>query len=159
LNRATVACDNAATAITELGAIPALMQRMKALEVERATLENDLEHAKAETNVIALHPAVIKKFATDIKEIHEALTGKGTNPEKMMLFRAAFRNIFDRITVHPTAARKPYEVTPLARLTAMMGAELFPTMRTADEMLAEQGGSAVPIRKRDPRASNRCRPS
>jgi len=82
LNRATVACDNAATAITELGAIPALMQRMKALEVERASLENALEHAKAETNVIALHPAVIKKFAADIKEIHEALTGKGTTPPK-----------------------------------------------------------------------------
>jgi DNA invertase Pin-like site-specific DNA recombinase len=163
LNRATVACDNAATAITELGAIPALMQRMKALEVERASLENALEHAKAETNVIALHPAVIKKFAADIKEIHESLTGKGTTPETMMLFRAAFRNIFDRITVHPTAARKPYEITPLARLTAIMGSELFPTMRTADEMLAEQGGSAVPIRgakgERDPRASNRCRPS
>jgi hypothetical protein len=40
-------------------------------------------------------------------------------------FRAAFQNVFERVVVHPTGRRKPYEVTPHARLAAIMGLELF----------------------------------
>ena len=32
--------------------------------------------------------------------------------------RSAFRNVFERFLVHPTKARKAYEVTPYARLSA-----------------------------------------
>lgn len=57
----------------------------------------------------------------------------------MAPFQAAFRNIFERIVVHPTGKRMPYEVTPYARLTAIMGIELFPKVRSTEEMLGEQG--------------------
>jgi site-specific DNA recombinase len=54
-------------------------------------------------------------------------------------FRAAFRNVFERIVVHETARKAPYQVTPYARLSAILGVDLFPKARTTQEMLSEQG--------------------
>ena len=52
---------------------------------------------------------------------------------------AAFRSVFERFVVHATPKRHRYEVTPYARLSAIMGLELFHMPRSAQEMLAEQG--------------------
>jgi hypothetical protein len=72
--------------------------------------------------------------------MHAALTqGAATDPDKFARYRASFRTVFDRFAVHPTKARHPYAVTPYARLSVIMGIELFPKMRSAEEMLAEQG--------------------
>jgi hypothetical protein len=46
--------------------------------------------------------------------------------------------------VHPTAARKPYEVSVDGRLSALMGVEAFPNMRTVEEIVAEE---AIPANK------------
>jgi len=56
---------------------------------------------------------------------------------KLEPFRAAFRNLFER-----TGKRMPYEVTPFARLSAILGVDLLTKGRTAEEMLEEQGVSA-----------------
>jgi hypothetical protein len=37
----------------------------------------------------------------------------------------------------------PYEVTPYARLSAIMGVELFPTMRSTDQILEDTGFSCT----------------
>jgi len=47
--------------------------------------------------------------------------------------------------VHPTPKRQRYAVTPYARLSAIMGIEMFPKLRSPEEMLAEQGLSAMPF--------------
>ena len=97
-----------------------------------------LIEAEGGDNVVSLHPAAIDKFAVNIERIHAALTGP-LDVAAMAPFQAAFRNIFERVVVHPTGKRMPYEVSPYARLTAIMGVELFPKVRSTKEMLAEQG--------------------
>lgn len=139
LNRTEVLLDRTVTAIGLSSAPPkVLVERMDALEITRASLAQKVDLIEREGNVITLHPAAIDKFANAMEEIHAALTSD-LNIQQLAPFRAAFRNVFERIVVHPTAKRKSYEVTPHARLAAMMGLELFPKMRSTKEMLAEQG--------------------
>ena len=52
-------------------------------------------------------------------ELHTALTSD-IDSAQLALFRAAFQNVFERVVVHPTGRRKPYEVTPYARFAAIM---------------------------------------
>jgi site-specific DNA recombinase len=143
LNRVTVQIDRIVTAISDSDdPVKVLMGKLKMLEIERAGLAEKVRLIEAEGTVITLHPAAIGKFADSMEEIHTALTGD-LDIKELAPFRSAFRNTFERIVVHPTDKKKPYEVTPYARLAAIMGLELFPKMRSAAEMLAEQGGSGI----------------
>jgi hypothetical protein len=131
--------DGSVTAIGESDEpVKAMMERLNKLEAERATLAEKLRAIESEGNVITLHPAAIDKFASSIEALHDGLS-QATDPAAVAGYRAAFRNVFDRFVVHPTPKRHPYEVTPYARLSAIMGLELFPKLRSAQEMLAEQG--------------------
>jgi site-specific DNA recombinase len=143
LNRVTVQIDRYITAIGDsTDPIPAMMDRLRKLETERVGLEEKLRLINAETggsdNIVSLHPAAIETFRANIEAMHTALSSD-MEPEPLAPFRAAFRNVFDRMVVHPTRKRMPYEVTPYARLSAILGVDLFPKGRTAEEMLAEQG--------------------
>ncbi|MDA9466561.1 hypothetical protein XH87_18605 [Bradyrhizobium sp. CCBAU 53415] len=141
LNRATVAIDRVVTAITESDEpVKALTEKLKRLETERAGLEEKLRLIESDggAKVVSLHPASIGKFATSIDALHAALT-RGGDPVALAPFRSAFRNVFDRIVVHPTGKRMPYEITPYARLSAIMGVELFPKVRSTEEIMREQG--------------------
>lgn len=139
LSRVTVQIDRVVSAISESDEpVKVLMEKLKGLETERASLSEKVRLIEAEGNVVTLHPAAIDKFADAMEEIHTALRSNLDAPQ-LAPFRAAFRNVFERFVVHPTGKRKRYEVTPYARLSAIMGLELFPKMRSTKEMLAEQG--------------------
>lgn len=140
LGRVEVQCDRIISAIAESNAPPkALVAKMDALELTRASLAQKIELIEREGNVIALHPAAIDRFASLMDEVHAALTGD-LSIDQLAPFRSVFRNVVERIVVHPTAQRQPYEVTPHTRLSAMM--ELGPLKtRSTREMLAEQGVS------------------
>jgi hypothetical protein len=103
-------------------------------------LTERLKVIDAESNVVTLHPKAIDEFATTMEKMHAALSGK-LDAGQLAPFRTAFRSVFERIVVHPTKKRMPYEVTPYARLGAIMEIELFPKMTSVEEMLAEQGVS------------------
>ncbi|MGY3614841.1 recombinase family protein [Bradyrhizobium sp. USDA 10063] len=148
LNRVTVQIDRVVTAISDSDdPVKALLDKLKQLEVQRASLTEKLRLIDRETNVVDLHPKAIDQFATAMEEMHKALTSGEDDVKQLAPFRAAFRNVFERIVVHPTEKRKPCEVTPHARLGAIMGLEIFPKMRQASEILAEQGGAASKISK------------
>jgi hypothetical protein len=119
------------------------MENLDQLESERVALEGRLSLIDAEnggaSNVVSLHPAALETFRQNIESIHAALSSGGAD---LAPFRAAFRNIFERFVVHPTGKRRGYEVTPYARLSAILAVDLFPKARTAEEMLAEQGVNA-----------------
>jgi hypothetical protein len=68
-----------------------------------------------------------------------AILSEAGDPSVIAKRRAEFRNVFEMFAVHPSPKRHPYRVTPYARLSAIMGAELFPKARTTEEMLSEQG--------------------
>jgi hypothetical protein len=139
LNRVTVQIDRAVTAITDSDEpVKGLVDKLKLLEIERVSLTEKLRLIDAEANVITLHPKAIDQFAESMEELHAGLTTI-SNVTDLAPFRAAFRNVFERIAVHPTPKMKPCEVTPYARIGAIMGFEMFPKMRSTAEMLAEQG--------------------
>jgi DNA invertase Pin-like site-specific DNA recombinase len=142
LNRVTVQIDRIVTAISDSDApVKALVDKLKTLEFERAGLVEKVRLIEAEGNVVTLHPAAIDRFSDAMEEMHTALTSD-IDIKQLAPFRAAFRNTFERIVVHPTAKMKPVEVTPYTRISAIMGLELFPKMRSTAEMLAEQGVAA-----------------
>src|SRR5262249_12900062 len=128
-----------------------LMKALKALRVEKTGLTERLRIIDAETNVVSLHPKAIDKFAASMERMHKALSDGKLGAEKIALARAQFRNVFETFIVHVTAKRADYEVTPIARLGAIMGFDLFPKMSSVKEMLADQGVSAGSILSPSPR--------
>lgn len=118
-----------------------LKEKLKALELERAGLADRLRMAEADggSNVVTLHPSMIQSFRSNIEAMHAALTDVKLSEAELAPFRIAFGNVFDRVVVHPTGKRRPVEVTPYARISAIMGVDILPKMRTPKEVLEEQG--------------------
>jgi site-specific DNA recombinase len=114
-----------------------LVAKLQPLEVERVGLAERLRLIEAEgTSVVDLHPNVIADYQANIERLHAALEQDALALEN----RTAFRTLIDSIVVHPTGDRTDYEFTPYGRLGALMGGvELFPTARTPQKILKEQG--------------------
>jgi site-specific DNA recombinase len=139
VNRLTVQIDRIVSAISDTDEpVKVLVDKLKKLEAERAGLQEKLRLLQADTKV-TLHPDMIKRFRTSLIEMHDALTGNALTEEQRTRYGIAFRNVFERFVVHPTDKRMYCEVTPYARVSAITGINLFPTVRTPEEMLAEQG--------------------
>jgi site-specific DNA recombinase len=120
--------------ISDVGPLEPLKIKLKALEARRVAANENLKLVELETNVVTLHPAAIDRFRSDIEQIHAALS-RDLEDETS---RISFRNVFERFVVHPTPRRADYEVTPYARLSAVMGLNLFPKIRTPEEIVKEQ---------------------
>jgi site-specific DNA recombinase len=143
LNRVTVQMDRLVTAISDSDdPVKPLAAKLNALRIEQAALIEKLRLIQADGNVVTLHPSTIDQFAASMEQMHAALSC-GAKGKDFASFRSAFRNVFERFVVHPTGRYKPYEVTPYARVAALMGFELFPKMRSVKKMLAEQGTSSI----------------
>lgn len=141
LNRLTLQIDRLVTAISDTNEpLPALMESLKAKEAQRVGLQERARLLNS-SNVISLHPNFIETYKANVTRLHEALT---TNIGRAQA-RAAFHNLVDSIVVHPTAKRMPYEVNVYGRLAAIMGVDLFPTMRTNEEIVAAEAIPAVAI--------------
>jgi site-specific DNA recombinase len=138
LNRIQVKIDRLVDAIENSNQpVKALMAKLNPLDIERAGLTERLRLLEVENNVIDLHPGAIEAYRKNVEKLHEAFARNAMTNEN----RAAFRNLIDSIVVHQTAKRAPYEFTPYGRLGAILGIDLFPTIRRDEEILAEQGVS------------------
>jgi site-specific DNA recombinase len=135
LNKVKVQIDRIVHTIIETGASTAMSMALKAKETERAQLEERVRLLSA-TNVVTMHPNVIKRYVEGIDKLHQALTSGDKIAEEA---KAAFRNVVDSIIVHPTPKRADYEITAYGRLSAIMGVDLFPAKRTNAEILAAEG--------------------
>lgn len=116
-----------------------LLASLKAKEIERKGLEERLRLLGAESNVTTLHPHTIKAFGRSIETLHAKLKRSPEDEE----CRMAFGNIIDSIIVHPTGFSAPYDISLYARLSAIMGVDLFPTPRTTQEIVAAEGFPGV----------------
>jgi len=119
-----------------------LKEKYKALELERAGHEEKVRMAEADGGskaAMILHPAVIQNFRKNLEVMHSALTNTKLTDAEVAPFRVAFGNVFDRVVVHKTGKRKPVEVTPYARVSAIMAETNLPRMRAPKEALEEQG--------------------
>jgi hypothetical protein len=76
LNRVMVQIDRIVTAISDSDEpVKLLMEKLEALETERASLAEKVRPIEADGNVVTLHPAAIDKFSDAMDGIHAALTG------------------------------------------------------------------------------------
>ena len=114
-----------------------IVERLNNLETERVALAERLRVVEAQNgdNVIELHPRTLQTYCEAIDKLHLSFA----NDQDHAANRSAFRNIIDSIIVHQTAKRAPYEFTTYHRVEALMGMELFPKTRTAQEVLKDQG--------------------
>jgi len=114
-----------------------IVERLNSLETERVGLAERLRVVEAQngSNVIELHPQTLKAYCEAIDKLHLSFA----NDQDHAANRSAFRNIIDRIIVHQTGKRQPYEFTTYHRVEALMGMELFPKKRTTQEVLKDQG--------------------
>lgn len=118
-----------------------LKAKYKELELKRAGLSEKLRgiDAAGGGKVVMLHPAVIQNFRKNLIAMADALSNPKLTDAQLAPFRVAFGNVFDRIVVHQTGKRQPVEVTPQCRVGAIINEQIVPTMKTAREVLEEQG--------------------
>jgi hypothetical protein len=112
-----------------------LMGSIKAKEIERVALAERIRLLGAESNVATLHPHTITAFGKSIETLHAKLKRNADDPE----CRMAFGNIIDSIIVHPTGKGLPYEISLYARISAIIGVDLFPARRSHEEIVAAEG--------------------
>jgi site-specific DNA recombinase len=114
--------------------LPALLAALKTKEAERVGLEEVLRLLGA-GNVVSLHPKVIKDYQENVEKLHRSLALNPDDAES----RVAFRSIIDSVLVHPTPKGAPYDVGVYGRLASILGVDIFPTLRSNDEMYSGKG--------------------
>jgi len=150
--RVLIELDRAADAFLATNA-PVLKEKIAKLEAERKSLEARLIMIEAETNVVSLHPSALKAHKATVEKLIEALASNPLLPQH----HTAFRNFFDHFVVHPVARRAPYEFTPVARVGALLGVDIFaPAGRTVEEVVTEQGLAVALTNTRGPRGVHWC---
>jgi site-specific DNA recombinase len=128
INRLVDAIENSDKPVQEL------MASLQAKDAERVGLIERVRLLNS-TNVVTLHPHVIESYRQNVDKLHEALTAETLDVEVV----SAFRNLVDCIVVQPTGYRQPYVVDAYGRLSAVMGVNLFPTVRSSQEIIEEEG--------------------
>lgn len=144
LNRTLEKIDRVVTLMTDpdLPLAP-LKEKLKGLELERAGLEDKLRMLAADggasANVVTLHPAMIQRFRENLEMMVDTLSNSTLSDEQLAPFRVAFGNVFERVVVHQTGKRRPVEVTPYARISAILGTDIVPKMRSPEKIVEDQG--------------------
>lgn len=142
LNRVQVQIDRIVSAIADTDQpIKELTDRLAKLEAERVALAEKVRLLEAETNVVRLHPKALDAYRVNIERLHDRLSHDALAPETI----AAFQMVVDCIVVHETKDRASYEISPYGRLSAMLGADLFPAGRSPAEILESEGVAASAI--------------
>src|SRR3984957_20555914 len=111
-----------------------LMASLQAKDAERVGLIERVRLLNS-SNVVTLHPQVIETYRQNVDKLHEALSAETLDVDVV----TAFRNLLDCIVVQPTGYRQPYVVDAYGRLSAIMGVNLFPTVRSGRQILEEEG--------------------
>src|SRR4029077_17420481 len=100
----------------EKGSMPTTVieERLSSLETERVGLAERLRVVEAQNadNVLELHPQTLKTYCEAIDRLHLSFANDADHAAN----RSAFRNIIDRIIVHQTVKRAPYEFTTYHRV-------------------------------------------
>ncbi|MGA9328521.1 MAG: recombinase family protein, partial [Bradyrhizobium sp.] len=128
INRLVDAIENSDRPVKEL------MASLQAKDAERVGLIERVRLLDS-SNVVTLHPQVIETYRQNVDKLHEALSAGTLDVEVV----TAFRNLLDCVVVQPTGYRQPYVVDAYGRLSAIMGVNLFPTVRSGREILEEEG--------------------
>lgn len=117
--------ERAIDAIVKLGVAPeAMADRIRGLEAERLRLAGEVAAAKASPKVIALHPASIERYRSDVVRL-AGLLDKGRDGECDELI-AAVRALVAAVVVRPTSSGHAVEVQ--GRLSQLTETPAFPSL-------------------------------
>jgi hypothetical protein len=131
----TVQIDRLVTAIEDTDApLPALVASLTAKDAERTKLAEHIRMLSA-SNVLAVHPQAVERYQVNVKQLHKAVSKDPNNIEN----RTILRSMVERIVVNPTLRGVDYDFAVYGRLAAILDVELFSTMRSKAEILAEEG--------------------
>ncbi|MGO9847010.1 MAG: hypothetical protein ACLPKT_10530 [Methylocella sp.] len=98
---------------------------MNVLSTERKTLSAEFEAEPPPVNVLALHPAVLERYAEQLGKLQDALA-KGINAGDSD-GAEAMRDLVETVTVFRDTSRPGgVEVQIAGRLTALLGAPAYP---------------------------------
>jgi len=125
LNRLADAIENGSEAVK------LLLDRITPLEAERVGLQERLRLIEAEGKV-ELHP----NAANNLERLYKALTEEDTLGPRAL---AAFRTLYDTVVVHPVGRNDKYKFSTYWRVGIAMGFDLYPPIRSAKQILEEQG--------------------
>jgi site-specific DNA recombinase len=104
-------------------ALDTLVPRIKVLEAERADVRAGLESAKAADEVIALHPAAIDRYATDVARPGEPAGQPGDPATSAELVESLRRLVVEVVHAPPNSSAFSIEVKGrLSELTSMFAA-------------------------------------
>jgi hypothetical protein len=136
LDRLNVQIGRLVALIDDDTPIEEVKANIRAKEMERVALREKLRLLGSGSNVIELQPtSMLTDFARKVETLADLLR---RNPEDAAC-RAALANVVDRVLVHPTPKKAPYDLSLYARLSAVRNVELFPRQRTDQEIIAEEG--------------------
>lgn len=94
-----------------------VLDRLKALRVEQRGLQQRLTLLEAKTSGATLHPSAIKALSRDVDTLYAMLQSRPDDPA----CRIALGNLIERVLVHPTEIKQPYDVSLYARHAAYVG--------------------------------------
>ena len=142
INSLTVTINRLVDAIENSDqAVKPLTDKLVANYAEREGLQERVRLLEANDKVVAL-PNMIDDYTKAVEKLVAGLSQEVIGPE----FVIGLRNIMDSIVVIPTGYRKSYVIDMYGRHSARMGGvEMFPTMRSAQEILSEEGVSSASI--------------
>jgi hypothetical protein len=141
IDRLTIKISRLADAIGDgKTAIPELVKLIEESSRERDGLKERLRLISASnpnSNVRSL-PHVADTYLEAVESVGAALSGGIITPEIVM----AFQNLIDTVVVQPTPERADYVIDVYGRPSAHLGINLFPSMRSMEEILSDEAVSA-----------------
>jgi site-specific DNA recombinase len=125
LGEVTRSIDRLIDAIADgTGELSRIKDKLKSLETEHKALVERIDAASAEVPVIALHPAMVERYLSNVRLIADSLPDAFAGGDLDVI--AAFRELVERVIVVPSKAGEPVEMELRGRLSALIGADMFP---------------------------------
>jgi site-specific DNA recombinase len=133
--------DRLVDAIAKGHGDPALLGPLStALDEERKRVRAELDAAPPQTEVIALHPAVMARYEHQLTNLQEALSGGARAGDSEC--SEAIRDLVETVTVfRDTSKLGGVEVEIVGQLTALLGEKAYPNgvKGVWGKMVAEEG--------------------
>jgi site-specific DNA recombinase len=140
INNLTVTINRLMQAIETAGQpLEPLVASLAAKDAEKRGLEARVSVLAAEDKVVPL-PNMVEDYIREVEQLVEGLNQPMITTETLI----KFRNVVGDIVVVPTGYREDYVVELYGRREARLGGvDMFPTLRSAQEIFAEEKTAAV----------------
>ncbi|MBR2117714.1 MAG: recombinase family protein [Afipia sp.] len=135
--------DRAINAIVKAGVDPVtLAGRMRELESERAEITASLESAAEQRNIVALHPAAIEQYRSDIARLAELLPRDKAGERDELI--DTLRSLIASVTVYAKPNETGFEFKIEGRLEQLLDLPVFPARSPGGRSMVAREGLEPP---------------